>query len=174
MNFCFCKLLSLLDQRIYFCLKTARSWLELKIKFNRYSMRSFQRTLVGFNNIWIHFIFREFNYVSVSKIPSPPLQIKSWAGCLGGRIFSFPFFQFLFWYISKFDLCTIVRIRGFGLQFSFYLFQIWIFYYSFIYFDPTGVIEDRVTKINYRYFNRKLWLFHLSWLINSIFKCSSP
>ena len=44
--------------------------------------------LVGFNNLWIHFSFREFNCVSMSKIPSQLIQMESWARCLGGRIFS--------------------------------------------------------------------------------------
>ena len=80
--FCLCKFLCLLDLRICFCLKRARPWLELRIKFNRYSIRSFQRALVGFNNLWVHFIFREFNWVAMSKIVSPPLQMESWAKVL--------------------------------------------------------------------------------------------
>ena len=63
--FCFCKLLYLLDLKICFYLKRARSWLEVRVKFSRYSMKSFQRALVGFNNFWIHFIFIKFNWVSV-------------------------------------------------------------------------------------------------------------
>ena len=64
--FCFCKFLCLLYLRICFCLKRAKTWLEFSIKliFNQYSMRSFQRSLVGFNNFWLNFIFREFNCVS--------------------------------------------------------------------------------------------------------------
>ena len=65
------------------------SWLELRIRFNRYSMRSFQKALVRFNKLWIHFIFREFNWVSMFKIPSPYLQMESWARCLGGCFFPF-------------------------------------------------------------------------------------
>ena len=48
--FCFCKFLWLVDLRICFCLKRARPWSEFRITFNQYSMKSFQRTLVGFNN----------------------------------------------------------------------------------------------------------------------------
>ena len=33
------------------------------------------------------------------------------------------------------------------------LFQIWIFCYTLTYFIPFAVIEDRVTKINFKYFN---------------------
>ena len=54
------------------------------------------------------------------------------------------------------------------------LFQICIFLLYHHLFVPIGVIEDRVTKINSKYFNEKLRPFHLSWLINSIFLCSSP
>ena len=56
--FYFCKFLCLLYLTICFCLKRAKSWLEfsIKSKFNRYNMRSFQRVLVGFNNLWILFL----------------------------------------------------------------------------------------------------------------------
>ena len=47
-------------------------------KFNLYTMKFFQRALVGFNNLWIYFISREFNFVSVSKIhPSPIVQMEN-------------------------------------------------------------------------------------------------
>ena len=42
------------------------------------------------------------------------------------------------------------------------LFQIWIFYYTFTYFVPFGVIKNRVTKVNFKYFNgnfAEAWLF---------------
>ena len=61
---CFYQLLCLLDQRICLCLKRVRLWLEFRINFNWYSMRSFQRVLMRFNNLWIHFIFKEFKWVS--------------------------------------------------------------------------------------------------------------
>ena len=75
--FCFCKFLCLLYLRICFCLKRAKPWLEFSIKsiFNQYSMRSFQRALVGFNNFWINFIFREFNWVSMSKMSKERLSV---------------------------------------------------------------------------------------------------
>ena len=41
-------------------------------------------------------------------------------------------------------------------------FQIWIFCYTFTYFVPFGVIENRVTKVNFKYFNgnfAEAWLF---------------
>ena len=36
------------------------------------------------------------------------------------------------------------------------------YYYTFTYFVPIGVINDRVTKINSKYFNGKLWPFYCS------------
>ena len=73
----FCTFLCLLYLRICFCLKRAKPWLEFSIKsiFNQYSMRSFQRALVGFNNFWINFIFREFNWVSMSKMSKECLSV---------------------------------------------------------------------------------------------------
>ena len=107
--FCFCKFLCQLYLRICFSLKRAKPWLEFKrakpwlefsIKsiFNQYSMRSFQRDLVGFNNFLINFIFREFNWVSMSKMSKECLSgWEVWFFyCSGGNcIFSF---QFPFWY----------------------------------------------------------------------------
>ena len=79
--FCFCKFLCQLYLRICFCLKRAKSWLEFSIKsiFNQYSMRSFQRALVGFSNFWINFIFREFNWVPMSKMSKEYLSV--WVVC---------------------------------------------------------------------------------------------
>ena len=75
--FCFCKFLCQLYLRICFCLKRAKSWLEFSIKsiFNQYSMRSFQRAFMEFNNFWINFIFREFNWVSMSKMSKERLSV---------------------------------------------------------------------------------------------------
>ena len=71
--FCFCNFLCLLYLRICFCLKRAKTWLEISIKsiFSRYSMRSFQRAFVGFNNLWTYFIFR----VSMSKMSKECLSV---------------------------------------------------------------------------------------------------
>ena len=93
--FCFCKFLCLLDLRICFCLKRGRPWLVFSIKFNRYSRKSFQRELVGFSNAWIQFIFRDFDWVLMSKILSPPLHIFSRSR--GNHIF----FQFHFCYMLE-------------------------------------------------------------------------
>ena len=117
--FWFCKFLLLLDLRICFFLKRTRSWSEFRIKFNLYTMTSFQRDLINldemrwdlinqmrFNKPWIYFTFREFNWVSMSKITSPPLKMKSWSRYLGSRIFLVYrgnpiFFQFPFWYVLE-------------------------------------------------------------------------
>ena len=37
--------------RIWVCLNRTKPWLELSIKFNQYNIRSFQKALVGFNNL---------------------------------------------------------------------------------------------------------------------------
>ena len=117
----FCKFLCLVDLMIYFCLNRARPCFETSFKFNRYSMRPF--ALVRFNNLWIHASSREFNWVSMSKIPSPHFQMESWARCLGGHYFSFRrkfcvvFFNFLlgkFWnsiYLTYIPKCFDKRIR---------------------------------------------------------------
>ena len=76
---CFCKFLCQLYLRISFCLKRAKLWLEFSIKsiFNQSIMRSFQKALVGFNSFWINFIFREFNWASMSKMSKERLSV--WA-----------------------------------------------------------------------------------------------
>ena len=113
-----------------FFLNRTKPWLELSIKFNQYSIRSFHKALVGFNNLWIHLIFKEFNWVSMSKIPSPPFQVESWIRWLGRLIFCSSrgnficFFQFPFWFILELcmlDLCTIVLLKkAFGLLLFFF------------------------------------------------------
>ena len=105
----------------------------------------------------------------MSKIPGPPLQMESWARCLGGCILSCSrgncilFFQFPFWYILeqyKSALCITAWTRGFGPRPSFYLSnrislcsRYRFFCYTFTYFVPFEVIKNRVTKISFKYFN---------------------
>ena len=83
----FGKFLCTMGRRIWFCLKRAKLWLEFKSKFNRYSMRSFHRALVGCSSLWVHLILREFNWMSISRMSNPPLQMGSWLRCLWGQIF---------------------------------------------------------------------------------------
>ena len=135
--------LCLVDLRICVYLSRAKPWLELSIKFNRYSMKSFQTALVGFNNLWIHLIFKEFCWVSMFKIPSLPFQMKSCAICLGDRFFFalgeivFSFFSFLsdtFWNSIYFTYVPWIWSKDFlsscffPLKEGCILFQIWIFY----------------------------------------------
>ena len=75
------------DLRICVCLNRTKPWLELNIKFNQYSIISFQKPLVRYNNLWIRLVFKEFNWVSMSKIPYPPFQMESWTRFLGGLFF---------------------------------------------------------------------------------------
>ena len=97
--------------------------MELSIKFNQYSITSFPKALVGFNNLWTHLFFKEFNWVSMSKITSPPFQVESWTGFQGSLIFCSSrrnftyFFQFpylTYFRIYIFDLCTIVFLKAFS------------------------------------------------------------
>ena len=43
------------------------------------------------------------------------------------------------------------------------------FYWFITYFVPIEVIKDRITKMYPRYFNGRLWPYHLSCFINSFF-----
>ena len=42
---------------------------------------------MAFYNLWIHFIFREFNFFSMSKIPIPLIQMESWTRCVRGSFY---------------------------------------------------------------------------------------
>ena len=53
----------------------------------------------------------------------------------------------------SFDKRFWFKIIFLPLKESLTLFQIWIFYYTFTYFFLFGVIENRVTKVNFKYFN---------------------
>ena len=81
--FCFCKFLCQLYLRICFYLKRAKPWLEFSIKsiFNQYSMTSFQRALVGFNN-FESILFLE-NLIECLCLKCP----RSVSKCLGSLIF---------------------------------------------------------------------------------------
>ena len=108
--------------RICFCLKRARSWSEFRINFSQYSMRSFQRALVKFNKLWIHFIFILFNCVLVKNTQSTPPNGE--LNSVSRRLYFFLFhrklyilfFNFLFDILEyyKFGLCITVWKWGFG------------------------------------------------------------
>ena len=88
----------------------------------------------------------------MSKIPSPITHMEKLASYLGDCIFSCSIWNciFLFWFgLRLFHLFTSQ-------------FQIWIFCYTFTYFVPFGAIKNRVTKVNFEYFNgnfAEAWLF---------------
>ena len=104
----------------------------------------------------------------MSQILSLPLQMKNKARCLGGRFFPFQrksyilSISFLIYFVIAYiwpmshsldkRICfTIIFLppRGNVPDMDF-------FCYIFTYFAPTGVIKDRVTKINSKYFNEKI------------------
>ena len=104
----------------------------------------------------------------MSEIPSPPLQMESLARCLGGCIFSCSrwgcmfFFLYPFWYIvGKFGLSVKTWRRELGcLQLCFFLSKRvslcsrkGFFCYTIAYFVQFWFIKNRVTKINFMYFN---------------------
>ena len=98
----------------------------------------------------------------MSIIPSALVQIGSWAG---GHIF-YLFHEKLnvsFWYILeyyKFGVTFTVCIRGFVLRLSLYLSnRVWLcssygfLCYTFNYFVPFGVFENKVIQVYSKYFN---------------------
>ena len=104
----------------------------------------------------------------MAKIPSLLLQIEIWARCLGGCIFPVPegnyifFFQFIFWYILESTILAYALKLGekdsvydyFYLSKRVSIFSRYGFFCcTFIYLAPFGVIENRVIKINFKYFN---------------------
>ena len=105
--------------------------------------------------------------------PSPVVQMESWARCLGGRVFSCSrgtVYSFLVYFgivqiwpmyhsLDKRDWFFIFFLP---LRKSLTLFQIWIFYYNFNCLVLLGVIKNRFTKVNSKYFNEncaEAWLF---------------
>ena len=107
--------------------------------------------------------------------------------CLGGPSFSFQTeylilsisFLIYFWIVyiwskhHSLDKRIWSTTNFLPLKESLTLFQIWIFLLHLTYFSPIRAMEYRVTKINSKYFNGTLGPFHLTWLINFIFICSS-
>ena len=152
--FCFCKFLCQLYLRICFYLKRAKPWLEFSIKsiFNQYSMRSFQRELVGFNNFWINFIFREFNWVPMSKMSKERLSVwEVWFFLLFWRklyiLFSISFLIYfgivyiwtMYQSLDKSWFIIIFLPRKERLT----LFQIWSFLLNFYLFCPNWSYREK-------------------------------
>ena len=104
--FCFCKFLWLVDLRICFCIKRARPWSKFKINLiNRAWDLSREH---WWDLITIHFVFVQFNCVSMSKIPSPPREF-SW---LSERSYFLLFHRklhifFLFFFLIYFGIVLI-------------------------------------------------------------------
>ena len=112
--FCVCKILCLVDLKICPCLSRTKPWLELSIKFNQYSIKSFQKTLMGINNLWIHLVFNEYLCL---KYLAQTLKWRAEQGSWEASFFIvrgeivYSFFSFLFDIFQNsvyFDLWTIV------------------------------------------------------------------
>ena len=103
----------------------------------------------------------------LSKILRLPLQMESWGQCVGCIFFCSRgncifFLQFPFWYFGIVQIWPMHHsletriwflIILLPLKESLTLFQIWVSCYTFNYFAPVGVIENRFTKINFKCFN---------------------
>ena len=78
----------------------AWGWLELSIKFNQYSIESFQKALVRFNNFWIYLVFKDFD--RCLKYLAHPSKCRAEQGAWEVSVFVVPeeivyaFFTFLF------------------------------------------------------------------------------
>ena len=152
--FCIFKCLCLLYLRIFFCLKTPKTWLDFSIKsvFNQYSMRFFQRALVGVNSLWIQFIFRKFNWVSMSKMSKECLSVwKVWFSLSFQRklyiLFSISFLIYfgivyiwtMYQSLDKSWFIIIFLPRKERLT----LFQIWSFLLNFHLFCPNWSYQEK-------------------------------
>ena len=131
-----------------FCFKWAKPWLEFSINsiFNQYRMRSFQRALVGFNNFWFNFIFREFNWVSMSKVSKECLSFR--------KVWFFLLFR------SKLYICiSISFLIYFGIVY------IWAVYQS---------LDNRWFIIIFLPLKKSLTQFHIwSFLLNFHLFCAN-
>ena len=110
----------------------------------------------------------------MSKIPSTIVQMESLVRCLGGLTFFCPRGTRLFLFLVYFGIVQIwpmyhtldervlFMIIFLPLKKSLTLFQKLIFYYGFTYSVPFGVIKNRVSKVNSKYFNgncAEAWFF---------------
>ena len=74
--------------RVCVCLNKGYAWFELSVRFNYFGQELFRK-------YWDHsLVFRdsikflvELNYVLMSQMPNPPLQMDSWTKCLEVYIF---------------------------------------------------------------------------------------
>ena len=93
---------------------------------------------MAFYNLWIHFIFREFNFVSMSKIPIPLIQMESWTRCVRGSFYLLApeeiVYSFLVYFVivqtwsiyHSLDKQVWLLIMFLPLKESLTLFKIWI------------------------------------------------
>ena len=140
-------------------------------------MRSFQRALVEFNNLWIDLIFKDFYWVYLKYLAH---LFKSGAELGAWEVFFFCsrrncslffsiFFQLLFGIVyiwstyHSFDQ-SIWFTTFFFLKESCILFQTWICWIV-IYLVSVPVIIGRITKMYSNCFNGKLWTGHFSWQV---------
>ena len=118
------------------CLNRTKPWLEWSIKFNQYS---FQKALVEFNNLWIHLFFKEFNWISMSKILSSPFKWRAEVGA---------------WEVSLFFVIPEEFVCSFLVYFLIYFFlvDIWPMCYSFnkrIWFTIIFSLSKRVASSDF-------------------------
>ena len=140
-----------------------------KFVHDRKCLRYFQIALVRFNNLHIHYIFILFNCVSMSKIPIPPPQVKTLSQVSGRLHFLLfqkklyiLFFNFLFdIFQNSINLDHVSQLGDKDLVYD-YIFtsqrillcsRYEFFCYTFIYFFPFGVTENKATKSKFKCFN---------------------
>ena len=120
---------------------------------------------MAFYNLWIHFIFREFNFVSMSKIPIPLIQMESWTRCVRGSFYLLApeeiVYSFLVYFVivqtwsiyHSLDKKVWLWIMFLPLKESHSVPDMDFFCYTFTFFVRFGVIKNRATKVNSKYFN---------------------
>ena len=96
--------------------------------------------LIQFSKWWV-----ELGVWTVVFFPFPEESVYSFLVYFG-IVQVWPMYQSL----DKKVWFTIIFLH---LKESLILLQIWIFYYTFTYFVPFGVIENRVTKVKSKYFS---------------------
>ena len=168
---------NLLDSRFCLYLKRARPWLEFRIKSSFQSQyKVFPESIWWDLIIFECFVFRQFNWVSMYKIPSLPFQMESWARSLGGCRWNHIVFQFTYdifcnsmylTYAHNLDSKVRFKIIFLPLKESVLMFQVWIFLSCLHLFCLNW--SYWVSKTNSKYFGGELWPFYFPRLISSIF-----
>ena len=145
-------------------------------------MRNFQRALVGFNNFWIIFIRREFNWASLSYMSKECLTVwEVWLFLLFRRklyiLFSISFLKYFgivyIWTIYQSLDKSWFIIIFLPLKESLTLFYLWTFLLNLHLFCPNWSYREKDLQNEHKYFDGQFWPCHLSWLIISIFICLS-